>query len=161
MARLTPLICFPTGKFGSSTLSIFAVPVTAVQWAPNVWSTNGPLEGLQESEQVGHMGTAYVPMGCFHLPSCRWSSGVEGTTRQNLTCHYPLHTNPHLCWRKWWEPWLQLSWSDSTMNLQHTAWPETNFSWSVVQFGICYIYKTVYETSCCDCVQYPIEEHFP
>ena len=62
------------------------------QWAPQ-----HTLEGLQESEQVGRMGIAYIPMGHFHLPSCRRNGDVRGTTQQNLAYRYPLHTTPHLC----------------------------------------------------------------
>ena len=42
-ARPSPPIGFPTGRFGSLTPSTFLAPSTAVQWAPIVWRTNGPL----------------------------------------------------------------------------------------------------------------------
>ena len=121
MARLSPPIGFPTGKFGSSTLSIFAAPATAVQCAPNVWSTNGPLSiplkaykkvsklvvwglhtyrwvvsvsllvGEMVMFEVPHSKISPIAIHCIQLPIC-----VEESNK-NHDCSWANRTPPWIC----------------------------------------------------------------
>ena len=121
MARPSPLIGFLTGKFGSLTPSILAAPVTAVQWALNVWSTNGPLSIPSKTYKkvsklvvwglhmyrwvvsicllVGKMVMFEVPHGkilpvavcCIQLPIC-----VEESDN-NHDCSWANRTPPRIC----------------------------------------------------------------
>ena len=43
VVRPSPLMGFPTEKFGLAIPSISLAPATAVQWAPKVWRISRPL----------------------------------------------------------------------------------------------------------------------
>ena len=124
------------------------------QWAPQ-----HTLEGLQESEQVGHMGIAYVPMAHFYLPSCRQNSSVGGTTQQNLSCCIQLPILLKRAIRTMIAVELVRLCHESVMALHG---PKQTFLYQLFNLVILhmYTYGMVYDASCFDCLWYLIKECF-